>query len=115
MSLNFKAYVENVPEDMILRDHLAFDRTILANERTVLAYVRTVIACFVSGLTFIKLFPSDKTLVIIGYTSMIAALLIGIVGVKNYIKFQKKISKVYEPWDEGRTGEKSKKKRDPLI
>ncbi len=37
-------------EDLILRDHLAIDRTALANERTLLAYLRTAM-----GLAFIGL------------------------------------------------------------
>jgi hypothetical protein len=37
------------PNDMILRDHLAYDRTVLANERTLLAYIRTSIALFTMG------------------------------------------------------------------
>jgi putative membrane protein len=43
-------------EHVILRDHLAAHRTELANDRTFLAYVRTALACFVVGVSFIKLF-----------------------------------------------------------
>ena len=39
------------PSDMILRDHLAYDRTVLANERTFLSYMRTSIALFAAGGT----------------------------------------------------------------
>ena len=34
---------------LILRDHLAADRTVLANERTFLAYIRTTLTLFVAG------------------------------------------------------------------
>lgn len=40
-------------EKMILRDHLAVDRTDLANERTLLAYVRTSLAFLVTGASAI--------------------------------------------------------------
>ncbi len=115
MSLNFKAYAENVPEDMILRDHLAFDRTIPANERTVLAYMRTVLVGLVSGLTIIKLFPDDRTLVLAGYLSMAVSGIVFLIGVRNSLKFQKKIKQVYEPWNEKLPEGESRKKRDPLV
>ena len=40
-------------DQLILRDHLAADRTILANERTYLAYIRTALTLFVAGLSFV--------------------------------------------------------------
>ncbi|HEU5322140.1 MAG TPA: DUF202 domain-containing protein, partial [Methylomirabilota bacterium] len=47
--------------DMILRDELALDRTVLANERTLLAYVRTALAFAVTGVGVIRFL--DGTLV----------------------------------------------------
>ncbi len=38
----------------ILRDHLAYDRTIMANERSLLAYARTGLTSVVTGLAFLK-------------------------------------------------------------
>ena len=48
-------YANFNPENMILRDHLAYERTIIANERTLLAYLRSFIMLLGSGLTFIKI------------------------------------------------------------
>ena len=45
-------------EEMIARDHLATDRTLLANERTFLAYVRTALAFLITGVGAIKIFVS---------------------------------------------------------
>lgn len=43
---------ENFREaDLIVRDHLALDRTQLANERTLLAYLRSGVALILSGVT----------------------------------------------------------------
>jgi len=51
-----EAYYEGVkPDQLILRDHLALDRTELANERTLLAYIRTSLALF---LTIFVMQPS---------------------------------------------------------
>jgi putative membrane protein len=38
-----------MPEDTLLRDRLAAQRTMLANERTLLAYLRTAIAFAAAG------------------------------------------------------------------
>jgi putative membrane protein len=39
-------------DELILRDELAIDRTLLANERTMLSYVRGAISLVIAGLTF---------------------------------------------------------------
>ena len=46
---------KGLEDQLILRDHLAADRTILANERTFLAYIRTALTLFVAGLSFVHL------------------------------------------------------------
>jgi len=43
-------------EELILRDELAVDRTLLANERTLLAYLRSALTFFIAGVTFIHFF-----------------------------------------------------------
>ena len=43
---------------LILRDHLALDRTALANERTFLAYVRTALTLIIAGITFVHFFET---------------------------------------------------------
>src|SRR5688572_17938811 len=45
-------------EELILRDHLAVDRTVLANERTVLSYVRTALALGAAGASLIHFLDS---------------------------------------------------------
>lgn len=42
-------------DELILRDHLAIDRTKLASERTFLAYFRTSIFFLSAGLSIIKI------------------------------------------------------------
>ena len=54
-SLQPKPYPEQSDEPLILRDHLAIDRTALANERTLLAYVRTALALFITGVSALHL------------------------------------------------------------
>lgn len=58
MDKNRNPYCSFCEEEMILRDYLALDRTVLANERTFLSYTRTAMALVIAGVTFIKFFDS---------------------------------------------------------
>ena len=53
------AYEKFSKEELILRDQLAIDRTILANERTVLSYVRTSLALIAAGGALIQFFEEQ--------------------------------------------------------
>lgn len=53
-----RPYAECDPAQLILRDFLAIDRTVLANERTFLAYNRTALTLIAVGASFIKFFES---------------------------------------------------------
>ncbi len=46
-------YSQFNPAELILRDQLAIDRTLLANERTLLAYLRSGVALFIAGISII--------------------------------------------------------------
>ncbi len=76
--MNEHPYTKFNPEELILRDHLATDRTVLANERTLLAYVRTTLAFLAAGGSFIHFFNS-LTLKVIGWGLIFlgAVLLVG--------------------------------------
>jgi len=56
------AYRDVPPETLILRDHLAADRTVLANERTFLAYLRTAFAFVVGGASLAHFIDRDWAL-----------------------------------------------------
>ncbi len=77
-------------EELILRDHLALDRTILANERTLLSYVRTTLAVIVVGMTLIHL-SRDSVLQGIGIVSIIIGILILAVGIHRSVRMSRKI------------------------
>jgi len=75
--MNEKPYESFSHDEMILRDHLATDRTLLANERTLLAYVRTALAFIITGVGALKFFTSHFALVaggvflLLGLTTLI--------------------------------------------
>jgi len=54
----YTPYQDITPEQTILRDRLALDRTLLATERTLLAYIRTFLAFLVTGAGLIKFFTT---------------------------------------------------------
>lgn len=73
------------------RDKLAKDRTILANQRTFLAFTRTAIMLLATGLTFIKLFPQDKILLILGWTLIPIGLSVLVLGQVLYLRMHYRI------------------------
>lgn len=71
-------------ERLILRDHLAIDRTVLANERTLLSYLRTAFAFTVAGLTFLQFFEGGA-LRVLGVTLLPVSALTAIIGVYRFL------------------------------
>lgn len=80
-------------DEMILRDFLALDRTILANKRTFLAYVRTAIGLLASGIGMVKL-VSDGIINIIGFIFIVAALPVLIIGIIDYRKMHRQLMSI---------------------
>ena len=78
-----KAYSKFSKKDLILRDHLAIDRTILANESTFLAYLRTGLALVAGGAAILKFFEFESSIYI--------AIFLGLLGILTlilgYIRF----------------------------
>jgi len=81
--------------ELILRDELAIDRTILANERTVLAYLRGALTLFIAGVTFLHFFDTGM-LLYIGILCVPLGLAVGFFGVLRYLKMDKSIRIVRE-------------------
>lgn len=76
-------YAKIIKEELILRDHLAADRTTLANERTYLAYVRTSMTMFIVGVSLIKFFNSI-IIQVIGGLFMLFSLGVFVLGSIRY-------------------------------
>ncbi len=81
-----QAYKLVSKSDLILRDQLAMDRTILANERTLLAYLRTALAFLVTGVGLIKFFQ-DLWIEILGVFSFLFSLITIVVGICRYRRY----------------------------
>ena len=83
-------------DQLILRDHLAADRTILANERTFLAYIRTALTLFVAGLSFVHLKEifSSHIVEVIGIIFIMLGIATFFVGLVRYKRMQALIRKI---------------------
>lgn len=88
------------PDDMILRDHLAYDRTVLANERTLLAYLRTAIALLAAGGTLVKIFPDEASMVVLGGVLLALGLLTSVAGIWRFMTVKGKLALTYKRLDE---------------
>lgn len=77
------------PKDMILRDWLALDRTVLANMRTYLAFLRTGIALIVLGMAFVK-FLGHWAYQMLGIMFIIGGLILFVVGTVRYVRMHRR-------------------------
>lgn len=84
--------------NLILRDHLAIDRTVLANERTFLAYTRTALTLFVAGVTFVHFFESFW-LTVVGLAFVPAGLATFVVGVLRFRRVKVMIGRLNQDED----------------
>jgi putative membrane protein len=91
--MNDSVYSKFGRDDLILRDELAIDRTLLANERTLLAYLRSGVALLIAGVSIIH-FSEQDWFWAIGVGCIPCGFLAGAVGVLRYRKMNKAISMV---------------------
>ena len=82
---------ENKPnKDIILREKLALQRTVLANQSTFLAFLRTAMYFLIAGLSLKNLLKIENSMLIeIALFSVSGIILI--IGIVNYFKHKKSI------------------------
>ncbi len=88
-------YSQFASDELILRDHLAMDRTIMANERTFLAYIRTGLGLFAAGVSLLQFFP-PPLLQIAGWMLIPAGVITISTGLMRYRKMKGLIEQVRE-------------------
>ena len=81
-------------EDIILRDHLAIERTKLANERTLLSYIRTTLYLILAGIAFLGMKDLEE-IKGLGYFSLFLSIIILIVGILRFYQLKKQMLKIY--------------------
>ncbi len=81
------------PEELILRDHLALDRTRLANERTLLSYLRTSLMLLVAGATAVKFVAESESVVVTGWVFIGLGTIVGVAGVWRFLAMRRAINR----------------------
>jgi putative membrane protein len=79
--------------ELILRDQLAIDRTLLANERTLLSYLRSGVALFIAGVSIIH-FSHEVWFTVIGFVCLPFGLVTMWFGIVRFKKMSIAISVV---------------------
>lgn len=77
-------------KDLILREKLALQRTVLANQSTFLAFLRTAMYFLLAGLSLQNLLKVANSFWI-GFFLFLISFLILVVGILNYFKHKKSI------------------------
>jgi putative membrane protein len=88
--MNNSPYERFDSDDLILRDELAIDRTLLANERTLLSYLRSGIALLIAGVSIIH-FSQEGWFWAVGIACIPTGFITGVVGVLRYQKMNRSI------------------------
>jgi len=81
-------------EEIILRDHLAMERTKLANERTLLSYIRTSLYLLLGGIAFLGM-KDLSDIRFMGYFSLGLSVALLIIGIVRFLQLKKHIKKLY--------------------
>jgi len=84
-------YERFLQRELILRDELAIDRTLLANERTLLAYLRSAVALLIAGMTIIH-FAVQNWFLVLGAVCLPGALMVAILGIRRYRRMELSIN-----------------------
>ena len=88
--MNQNPYTQFKREELILRDYLAADRTVLANDRTLMAYIRTSVALAAAGGSLIHFLESLAADIGGGLLLALAAGILG-VGLQRFIWYQRRL------------------------
>jgi len=84
--------IDNKNKDLILRENLALQRTILANQSTFLSFLRTSMYFLVAGLSVNNLLDIRSGM-IIGYVFYGISFCLFVFGIVNYVINDKSIKK----------------------
>lgn len=82
---------EKINKDLILRERLALQRTILANQTTFLAFLRTAMYFSVAALSTRNLLKIENS-IFIEVLFFVISFIILIIGILNFFKQKKMIS-----------------------
>jgi putative membrane protein len=83
---------QQINKDLVLREKLAIERTVMANQRTFLSFLRTSLYFFIAGLSiseFMKL--ENESIIVVVFVAL--AFLLFITGIVTFYIQKKKIAR----------------------
>ena len=83
-------YAQFNTSELILRDHLAVDRTLLANERTLLSYLRSGVALFIAGISIVH-FSNQGWFSAVGFLCLPCGVLTVLFGIQRFRQMNRAI------------------------
>ena len=81
---------QKVNKDLILRERLALQRTVLANQSTFLSFLRTAMYFLIAGLSLKNVLKIENSIVIEIVLFSVSGIIF-IIGIFNYFKHKKLI------------------------
>ena len=81
-------------EPLILRDHLALERTRLSNERTLMSYIRSSLYLLIGGIALIQI-EGYGDLLYVGYLSLLLCVLFVVVGFFRFLRLRDQLDRFY--------------------
>jgi putative membrane protein len=78
-------------DDLILRDELAIDRTLLSNERTLLAYARSAVTLMLAGLSFVH-FSEAAWFIVLGAACVPVGAAFLVFGAVRFVRMRRSIN-----------------------
>ncbi|OGK46788.1 hypothetical protein A2963_00595 [Candidatus Roizmanbacteria bacterium RIFCSPLOWO2_01_FULL_40_13] len=86
-----KSDEQRLKHELLLRDYLASERTMMSVDRTFLSYIRTSLTLFIAGVSFIKFFNSF-VIQALGWTLIPVAIFTFILGVHRSMEMTRIIN-----------------------
>ncbi len=93
LRLRTPAFVNREP--LILRDHLALERTRLSNERTLLSYIRSSLYLLIGGIALIQI-EGYGDLRYVGYLALFLCVLSFMVGLFRFHRLRGQLDLYYQ-------------------
>lgn len=86
----------NRRDRLILRDHLALERTRLANERTFMAYIRSALYLVIGGLALTQV-KGHGDLHWVGFMALVLSFIFTVIGTVRFHILRKQLDSYYSP------------------
>lgn len=93
----------DLEEKIILRDHLALERTRLANERTLLSYVRTSLYFLLGAVALFEV-EQMREVMWLAYVAFAISACLLVVGVRRFIVLRRSLLNYYSKDIENQPG-----------